>query len=143
MAIGGLISMILLTLAEMANLLAPQHLPASLKERFFIFLLWASHAMVFLALFLFLEAAGMKKAIPSAILLFEGMTFLYRYRHKETAHWMFGTWGMYAQSYLYDPLYGFSILCIMAIQMICIAVCYQAGRWFLKRDGAPKNRNPE
>ena len=62
--------------------------------------------------FILMEAMNVKKLIPSILLLLEGLTFLGGYRIKGIAHFMFGTWGMYVQSSLYDGVYGFSIMMV-------------------------------
>ena len=45
---------------------------------------------------------------------------------------MFGTWGMYVQSSLYDGVYGFSIMMVLAAEVLIIAVCYLLGRYILQ-----------
>ena len=78
------------------------------------------------------EAMNVKKLIPSILLLLEGLTFLGGYRIKGIAHFMFGTWGMYVQSSLYDGVYGFSIMMVLAAEVLIIAVCYLLGRYILQ-----------
>lgn len=134
MLYGGLAAIVLLLLGEIITLLASQHLPGNAKEIAMVFILWMLHGLVLLALFLFMETTKIRKIIPSMLLLLEGMTFLYGYRNKMAARFMFGTWGMYVQSKLYDSKHGFSILCVMVAQIICIAGCYQMGSYMLKRN---------
>lgn len=133
MLYGGLATVALLFLGEMIELLVSKHLSGDLKEVFGIFVLWTVHGMMFLALFLILETTNVRKMVPSILLLLEGMTFLYGYRNKMTARFMFGTWGMYVQSDFYDHTYGFPIVCVIAVQVLCIAGCYLLGNYMLKR----------
>lgn len=130
---GGLAAVALLFLGEMIELLVSQHLSGNLKEVLGIFVLWTVHGMMFAALFLVMETTKIRKMVPSILVLLEGMTFLYGYRNKMTGRFMFGTWGMYVQSNLYDRMYGFSMVCVIAVEVICIAGCYLLGNFMLKR----------
>lgn len=130
---AALAAVSLLTLFKIIDLFILQTLTGNLKETFVIFVLWTVHAMVLSALFLFMEISKVKKTLPAAILLLEGLTFLIGFRFRMCARFMFGTWGMYVQSNLYEGLYGFSIISITIVQATIIIICYWLGSYFLKR----------
>ena len=125
---GVFSAMILMGLFQIINLRIPQNITISLKETVMITLLWTAHGMTLSALFLFMETINMEKSIPAAILLLEGLTFLSGYRYKWIARFMFGAWGMYVQSNLYENVYGFSVISVIAVQAVIIAECYLLGR---------------
>ena len=121
---GGLTAVIMLFLFKIFELLISQRKFSSLKEMAAIVVIWTVHVITISALFILMEAMNVKKLIPSILLLLEGLTFLGGYRIKGIAHFMFGTWGMYVQSSLYDGVYGFSIMMVLAAEVLIIAVCY-------------------
>ena len=125
---GVLSAMVLLGLFKIIDLQIPQNITISLKETVMIALLWTVHGITLSALFLFMETINMEKSIPAAILLLEGLTFLSGYRYKWIARFMFGAWGMYVQSNLYENVYGFSVISVIAVQAVIIAGCYLLGR---------------
>ena len=45
---------------------------------------------------------------------------------------MFGVWGMYVQSNLYEDMYGFSIISVIIVQGTIIIACYWLGSYLLK-----------
>ena len=104
----------------------------NLKEMSVIFVLWAVHTMTLSALFLFLETLRIKKMIPAGLLLLEGLTFLSGFRIRKSARFMFGVWGMYVQSNLYEDMYGFSIISVIIVQGTIIIACYWLGSYLLK-----------
>lgn len=122
----------LLALFKIIDLFALQMFAGSLKEILAIFVLWAVHAMTLSVLFLFLETLRIKEMVPAVILLLEGLTFLSGFRFKESARFMFGSWGMYVQSNLYGGMYGFSMISVIIVQAAIIIACYWLGRYFLK-----------
>lgn len=129
---GVFVAVSLLALFKIIDLFALQMFIGNLKEILTIFILWAVHAMTLSALFLFLETLKIKKLIPAVILLLEGLTFLSGFRFRESARFMFGSWGMYVQSNLYEGMYGFSIISVIIVQVTIIIVCYWLGSYLLK-----------
>ena len=129
---GGLTAVIMLFLFKIFELLISQRKFSSLKEMATIVVIWTVHVITISALFILMEAMNVKKLIPSILLLLEGLTFLGGYRIKGIAHFMFGTWGMYVQSSLYDGVYGFSIMMVLAAEVLIIAICYLLGRYILQ-----------
>ncbi len=129
---GVFAAVCLLTLFGMIDLLALQKVTGNLKKISVIFALWTVHAMTLSALFLLLETLKIKKFVPAAILLLEGFTFLSGFQFRKSARFMFGIWGMYVQSNLYEDMYGFSIISIMIAQGTIIIVCYQLSSYLLK-----------
>ncbi len=127
--LGGVLSaMVLLGVFQSIDLFIMQNRAGSMKETAMVVLLWTVHGITLLALFLFMETINMEKIIPAAILLLEGLTFLIGYRYKWFARFMFGSWGMYVQSNLYENVYGFSVISVIAVQAVIIAGCYLLGR---------------
>ena len=122
----------LLALFQMVDLFAFQAFTGNLKEISVIFVLWTVHAMALSALFLFLETLRIKKMIPTMLLLLEGFTFLSGFHFRKSARFMFGVWGMYVQSDLYEGMYGFSIISVIIVQAIIMIVCYWLGGYLLK-----------
>lgn len=122
----------LLTLGELIDLFAFHLLIGDLKELSVIFVLWIVHATTLSALFLFLETLRIKKIIPAGLLLLEGLTFLSGFHFRKSAKFMFGVWGMYVQSNLYEDTYGFSVISVMIVQFTIIIVCYWFGGYLLK-----------
>lgn len=122
----------LLALFKMVDLLALQKLAGNRKETAAIFVLWTVHAMALSALFLLLETLKVKKLIPAGLLLLEGLTFLSGYRFRKSARFMFGAWGMYVQSNLYEGVHGFSVISVMSAQAAIVMACYWLGSYLLK-----------
>lgn len=122
----------LLALFKMIDLFALQMFTGNLKEISAIFILWTVHAMTLSALFLLMEILRIKKLIPAGLLLLEGLTFLNGFRFRKSARFMFGVWGMYVQSNLYEDMYGFSMISVMIAQVIIIMVCHRLGSYLLK-----------
>ena len=122
----------LLTLFQIIDLFAFPMFTGNLKEILVIFVLWIVHTMTLSALFLFLETIRIKKMIPTVILLLEGITFLSGFQFRKSARFMFGVWGMYVQSNLYEDMYGFSMISVMLAQVIIIIICYRLGSYLLK-----------
>lgn len=117
------------------DLPALQRFDGNRKEISAIFVLWTVHAVTLSALFLLLESLNVKKAIPSVILLFEGFTFLGGFYFRRYARFLFGMWGMYVQSNLYEEMYGFSVRNVMIAQGMIIMACYLLGsHWLRKRE---------
>ncbi len=121
----------LLTLFRIIDLSALQMFTGNLKEISLIFVLWTVHAMTLSAVFLFLEVLKVKKLIPAGLLLLEGLTFLSGFHFRKSARFMFGVWGMYVQSNLYEDLYGFSVINVIIVQVIIMTVCYRLGSCLL------------
>ena len=100
----------LLTLFKMIDLFALHMFTGNLKEISVIFVLWTVHAMTLSAIFLFMATLRIKKMIPAGLLLLEGLTFLSGFHFRKSARFMFGVWGMYVQSNLYEDMYGLSLI---------------------------------
>jgi hypothetical protein len=132
---GLLIAAILLGMIKLIDWLLGMRSAVSFKEIVVISVLWTVHTEVLLALFLFLEVLGLRKMTPAVLLLLEGLTFLSGFRVKEIAHLMFGSWGMYLQSSIYENTYGFSIIIVIAMQSVTIVGCYLLGGYVLKNKG--------
>lgn len=129
---GVIAAVSLLTLFQVIDLFAFQMFAVNRKELSAIFVLWTVHAMTLTSLFLFLDIFNMKKMIPAGLLLFEGLTFLSGFHFRNSARFMFGVWGMYVQSNLYEDTYGFSMISVMVVQGAIIMVCYWLGGYLLK-----------
>ena len=136
MIYGGLAAGMLPLAGWLAELLVLRHLRGSIPETAEVFALWIVHGMALLALYLFLDTTRIKRIIPAMLLILEVMTFLYGYRNKKAAPFMFGIWGMYRQSSFYDRIGGFPVLCMVALQIAIIAGCYLLGIYCLKRKEA-------
>ena len=122
----------LLTIFKMIDLFALHMFTGNLKEISVIFVLWTVHAMTLSALFLFLETLSIKKMIPAGLLLLEGLTFVSGFYFRKSARLMFGVWGMYAQSNLYEDMHGFSIISVIIVQVTIIVACYWLGSYLLR-----------
>ena len=122
----------LLTLFKMIDLFALHMFTGNLKEISVIFVLWTVHAMTLSAIFLFMETLRIKKMIPAGLLLLEGLTFLSGFHFRKSARFMFGVWGMYVQSNLYEDMLAHSIISVMIVQVTIIIVCYWLGSYLLK-----------
>lgn len=133
MLYGGLGAAALLLSCGITGFLVSRQLPDSMEEIAAVSVLWMAHVMVFFALFLLLETADLRKLIPPVLLLLEGMTFFYGCRNKAAARFLFGTWGMYAQSSFCDSVYGFWAAGVIAAQAVCIFGCYLMGGYMLQR----------
>lgn len=129
---GIFVTVSLLTLFKLIDLFVLHMFTGNLKEMSVIFVLWAVHTMTLSALFLFLETLRIKKMIPAGLLLLEGLTFLSGFRFRKSARFMFGVWGMYVQSNLYEDMYGFSIISVIIVQGTIIIACYWLGSYLLK-----------
>lgn len=129
---GVFVAVSLLALFKIIDLFALHMFTGNRKEISVIFVLWIVHAMTLSALFLFLEILRIKKMIPVGLLLLEGLTFLSGFHFKKSARFMFGVWGMYVQSNLYEDMYGFSIISVIITQVTIIIVCYWLGSYLLK-----------
>ena len=129
---GIFVTVSLLTLFKLIDLFVLHMFTGNLKEMSVIFVLWAVHTMTLSALFLFLETLRIKKMIPAGLLLLEGLTFLSGFRFRKSARFMFGVWGMYVQSNLYEDMYGFTIISVIIVQGTIIIACYWLGSYLLK-----------
>ena len=129
---GGFAAVGLLTLFKIIDLFVLQMFTGNRKEISVIFVLWTVHTMTLSALFLFLETLRIKKMIPAGLLLLEGLTFLSGFHFRKSARFMFGVWGMYVQSNLYEDMYGFSIISVIIVQITIVVACYWIGGCFLK-----------
>ena len=129
---GAFAAVCLLALCKVIDLLASQKFTGNLKEISVILVLWTVHTVTLSALFLLLETLKIKKMIPAAILLLEGLTFLGGFYFRKNAKFMFGVWGMYVQSNLCGGMYGFSIISIIIVQITIIIVCYWLGSHLLR-----------
>ena len=129
---GGFAAVSLLTLFKMIDLFALHMFTGNRKEISVIFVLWIVHAMTLSALFLLGETLRIKKMIPAGLLLLEGLTFLCGFHYRKSARFMFGLWGMYVQSNLYEDMYGFPIISVIIVQFTIIIVCYWLGSYLLK-----------
>ena len=129
---GAFAAVGLLTLFQMIDLFLFQMFAGNLKEVSAIFVLWTVHAMTLSALFLFLETLSIKKMIPAGLLLLEGLTFVSGFYFRKSARLMFGVWGMYAQSNLYEDMHGFSIISVIIVQVTIIVACYWLGSYLLR-----------
>ena len=116
----------------MIDLFALHMFTGNLKEISVIFVLWTVHAMTLSAIFLFMETLRIKKMIPAGLLLLEGLTFLSGFHFRKSARFMFGVWGMYVQSNLYEDMYGCSMISVMIVQATIIIICYWLGSYLLK-----------
>lgn len=129
---GAYAAVSLLAVFEIIDLLVLQRFTQNLKEILVIGVLWTVHVMTLSALFLFMENLQIKKMIPAAILLLEGLTFLVGFRFRKISRFMFGTWGMYLQSNLYEEICGFSVINVILVQITIISVCYWIGGHLLE-----------
>ena len=113
---GVIAAVSLLTLFQVIDLFGFQMFAVNRKELSVIFVLWTVHAMALTSLFLFLE----------------GLTFLSGFHFRNSARFMFGVWGMYVQSNLYEDTYGFSMISVMIAQATIMILCYWLGGCYLK-----------
>lgn len=129
---GTFVAVSLLVLFKIIDLFALQMVTENRKEILVIGSLWTVHAITLSALFLFMEIIKMKKIIPAVLLLLEGFTFLSGFHFREISKFMFGTWGMYVRSNLYEDIYGFSVIGVIIVQVTIIIACYWLGGYLLK-----------
>ncbi|MDE7423259.1 MAG: hypothetical protein K2N51_06165 [Lachnospiraceae bacterium] len=94
--------------------------------------LWTLHIISMLALFLGLDLQKEKRGVPAILLLLEGITILIGYSHRKIAHFMYGMWGMYVQSNLYDNVNGFTVSRILFMEVLLIVIIWLCGRIVVK-----------
>lgn len=98
-----------------------------------ISVLWLCHMTSIAALFALLDLFFARRFIPGALLLFEGLTFIIGYRIGAVSHVMYGMWGMYLQSSLYETG-GFLAGKAMGAEAILLMASFFIGWKYLKRE---------
>ncbi len=107
------------------------------EEAIKISVLWLVHIVSLDAAFLLLNLTFMKRFVPAALLLFEGVTFITGYRIKAVSNIMYGTWGMYLRSKWCDTD-GFCVGTALAAELFLLAAGYYLGHRYLKKSGPDK-----
>ena len=84
------------------------------------------------ALFGLLELFPVRRFVPGALLLLEGVTFIIGFRICKASHAMYGMWGMYLRSSWWETG-GFPVGTVIAAEIGVSAVSFCIGRNYLKK----------
>lgn len=98
-----------------------------------ISVLWLFHSISMAAFFVLLDLFPIRRFIPGMLLLLEGVTFMTGCRICAVSHAMYGMWGMYLRSSLYETG-GFPVGVIIVTEAVLPAVGFVIGREYLKKE---------
>ena len=98
-----------------------------------ISVLWLFHSISMAAFFVLLDLFPLRRFAPVALFLLEGVTFTAGSRLCAVSHAMYGMWGMYLRSSLYDAG-GFPAGVIIAAEVALPAAGFLIGREYLKKE---------
>ncbi|NBH15744.1 hypothetical protein D3Z36_16690 [Lachnospiraceae bacterium] len=98
-----------------------------------ISILWMFHSISMAALFSLFDLFPVRRFVPGALLLLEGVTFIIGRRVRAISHVMYGMWGMYLQSSLCE-IDGFPTGVIIATEAVLLAAGFVIGREYLKKE---------
>lgn len=98
-----------------------------------ISVLWLFHSISMAALFVLLDLFPIRRFVPGMLFLLEGVTFMIGYRICAVSHAMYGMWGMYLRSSLYETG-GFPVGVIIVTEAVLPAVGFVIGREYLKKE---------
>lgn len=98
-----------------------------------ISILWMFHSISMVALFALFDLFPVRRFVPGALLLLEGVTFIIGCRVRAISHVMYGIWGMYLQSSLCE-IGGFPTGVIIVTEVALLAAGFVIGREYLKKE---------
>ena len=98
-----------------------------------ISVLWLFHSISMAAFFVLLDLFPIRRFVPGVLFLLEGMTFMIGCRICAVSHAMYGMWGMYLRSSLYETG-GFPVGVIIVTEAVLPAVGFVIGREYLKKE---------
>ena len=98
-----------------------------------ISVLWLFHSISMAAFFVLLDLFPIRRFVPGVLFLLEGMTFMIGCRICAVSHAMYGMWGMYLRSSLYETG-GFPVGVIIVTEAVLQAASFAVGREYLKKE---------
>lgn len=98
-----------------------------------ISVLWLFHSISMAAFFVLLDLFPIRRFVPGMLFLLEGVTFMIGCRICAVSHAMYGMWGMYLRSSLYETG-GFPVGVIIVTEAVLPAVGFVIGREYLKKE---------
>lgn len=98
-----------------------------------ISVLWLFHSISMAAFFVLLDLFPIRRFVPGMLFLLEGVTFMIGCRICAVSHAMYGMWGMYLQSSLYETG-GFPVGVIIVTEAVLLAAGFVIGREYLKKE---------
>ena len=98
-----------------------------------ISVLWLFHSISMAAFFVLLDLFPIRRFVPGMLFLLEGVTFMIGCRICAVSHAMYGMWGMYLRSSLYETD-GFPVGVIIVTEAVLLAASFAIGREYLKKE---------
>lgn len=98
-----------------------------------ISVLWLFHSISMAVFFVVLDLFPMRRFVPGGLFLLEGVTFMIGSRIGVVSDVMYGMWGMYLRSSLYETG-GFPAGAIIITEAALPAVGFVIGRKYLKKE---------
>ena len=98
-----------------------------------ISVLWLLHSISMAAFFVLLDLFPIRRFVPGVLFLLEGVTFIIGSRICAVSHVMYGMWGMYLRSSLFEAG-GFPAGVIMVAEVALPAAGFVIGREYLKKE---------
>ena len=98
-----------------------------------ISVLWLFHSISMAAFFVLLDLFPIRRFVPGMLFLLESVTFMIGCRICAVSHAMYGMWGMYLRSSLYETG-GFPVGVIIVTEAVLLAVGFVIGREYLKKE---------
>lgn len=98
-----------------------------------ISVLWLFHSISMAAFFVLLDLFPIRRFVPGMLFLLEGVTFMIGCRICAVSHAMYGMWGMYLRSSLYETG-GFPVGVIIVTEAVLLAASFAVGREYLKKE---------
>ena len=98
-----------------------------------ISVLWLFHSISMAAFFVLLDLFPIRRFVPGMLFLLEGVTFMIGCRICAVSHAMYGMWGMYLRSSLYETG-GFPVGVIIVTEAVLLAAGFVIGREYLKKE---------
>lgn len=98
-----------------------------------ISVLWLFHSISMAAFFVLLDLFPIRRFAPGMLFLLEGVTFMIGCRIYAVSHAMYGMWGMYLRSSLYETG-GFPVGVIIVTEAALLAASFAIGREYLKKE---------
>lgn len=98
-----------------------------------ISVLWLFHSISMAAFFVLLDLFPIRRFVPGMLFLLEGVTFMIGSRIGTVSHVMYGMWGMYLRSSLYETG-GFPAGAIIITEAALSAAGFVIGRKYLKKE---------
>lgn len=98
-----------------------------------ISVLWLFHSISMAAFFVLLDLFPIRRFVPGMLFLLEGVTFMIGCRICAVSHAMYGMWGMYLRSSLYETG-GFPVGVIIVTEAVLLAASFVIGREYLKKE---------